>query len=341
MNETFPPGSNVGLDDEADTSDSNVPESGTSQPIPLSETVYRAIAAINRSAPNQEAPQPAVAAPSTAAASPPAPLPEAVGDSKGGRLASQARALAESITASFVDRVTAETQRNGGVVNLQDIQDLEGEFEKKTDALQITLENAMDDFARAREQSHFSLTRDNPFDRLFVAEIDDMFVGDEEAPRSFHKVSRRILPGFFKAMNLMMTPDLIEEYQERTRAIVKRVSEGREDDFTWEDVFKEADAQDLCLEAQVAMALHFEELDKRSEWFVKLINENLPPLDPSSSPAAKDWRLSPETFSELVGALFAKLRKALASEMGEIKITLRHGAGTCGALINVLEQFDD
>ena len=89
------------------------------------------------------------------------------------------------------------------------------------------------------------------------------------------------------------------------------------------------------------MALHFEELDRRSEWFVNLINENLPPLDPSFSPAAKDWRLTPETFSELVGALFAKLRTALASEMGEIKITLRHGAGTCGVLINVLEQFDN
>jgi len=340
MNETFPPGPNFGPDDEADTSDSNVPDSGASQPIPLSETVYRAIAAINRTAPQQQAAQPAVAAPSSAATSP-VPLPEAIGQSKGGRLASQARALAESITASFVDRITAETQRNGGVLNVQDIHDLEGEFEKKTDALQITLENALDDFARAREQSHFSLTRENPFDRLFVAEIDDLFVGDEEAPRSFHKVSRRILPGFFKAMKLMMTPDLIEEYQERTRAIVKRVSEGREDDFTWEDVFKEADAQDLCLEAQVAMALHFEELDRRSEWFVNLINENLPPLDPSFSPAAKDWRLTPETFSELVGALFAKLRTALASEMGEIKITLRHGAGTCGVLINVLEQFDN
>jgi hypothetical protein len=334
MNETFPPGPNFGPDDKADTSDSGAP-----QPIPLSETVYRAIAAINRAAPPSAA-QPAVAAPPTAPTSP-APLPEALGDSKGGRLASQARALAESITTSFVDRITAETQRNGGVLNLQDIHDLEGEFEKKTDALQITLENALDDFARAREQSHFSLTRENPFDRLFVAEIHDLFVSDEEAPRSFHKVSRRILPGFFKAMNLMMTPDLIEKFNERTRTIVKRVSEGREDDFTWEDVFKEADAQELCLEAQVAIAFHFKELDKRSQWFVNLINENLPPLDPSFSPAAKDWRVTPETFRELLGELFAKLRGTLASEMGEIKITLRHGAGTCGVLINVLEQFDD
>ncbi len=335
MNETFPPGPDYGPDDEASNSGSDVPASCTPQPIQLSETVYRAIAAINRSAP-----QPAIAAPSAATPSP-ASLPEAVGDSKGGRLASQARALAESITASFVDRITAETQRNGGVLNLQDIQDLEGEFEKKTDALQIILENALDDFARARVQSHFSLTRENPFDRLFVAEIDTLFVSDEEAPRSFHKVSRRILPGFFKAMKLMMAPDLIEDYQERTRAIVERVSAGREDDFTWEDVFKDADAQELCLEAQVAMALHFEKLDKRSQWFVNLINENLPPLDPSTSPAAKGWRLTPETFGELVSELFAKLRATLASEMGEIKITHRHGAGTCGVLINVLDQFDN
>jgi len=334
MSETIPPDSGFGSDDEATAS-----EATASQPIPLSETVYRAIAAINGTGPQRpplSAPQP-----STANSIPSTKSSLASTTSKGGRLASQARTLAKSITASFVDRITAEAQKNGGDLNIQDIHNLEGEFEKKTDALQLTLENALDDFARAREQSHFSLTREHPFDRLFVSEIDNLFVSDEEAPRSFHKVSRRILPGFFKAMSLMMTPDLIDEYQERTRAIVKRVSEGREDDFTWDDVFVETDAQDICLEAQVAMAFHFKELDKRSQWFVNLINENLPPLPATSSPAAHDWRLTPQTFREVVSSLFNKLRKTLDSEMGEIKITLRHGAGTCGALISVLDQVDN
>lgn len=329
---------NISADSDGETSKS---DANIRHPIPLSTTVYRAIAAVHRPALPQPAPDAIVGSPVSGGAYTSPVTAGPVLASKGGRLASQARALAESITASFVDRITTEARKNGGTLSIQDLQELKGEFEKKTDALQTTLENTLEDFAKARERSHFSLSRGNPFDRLFVSEIDYLFVSDEEAPRSFHKVSRRILPGFFKAMKLMMTPELIEEFQERTRVIVKRVSEGREDDFTWEDVFRETDAQELCLDAQVAMAIHFNELDKRSEWFVNLINENLPSLPATSSPASKDWRLTPQTFQEMLNSLFAKLRKTLTNEMGETKITLRHGADTCGTLVRILEQFDD
>jgi hypothetical protein len=305
--------------------------------IPLGTAVYRAISAVHRPTLPQPDPDAIVKAPISAPPVAKAP----VSGLKGGRLASQVRALAETVTGSFVDRITSKAQKNGGMLSIQDLQGLEEEFGKQVSVLQITLENAFDDFAKARDQSHFRLSGDNPFDRLFVSEIDHLFVSDEAAPRSFHKVSRRILPGFFKAMKLMMTPELIKEFQERTRIIVKRVSEGREDDFSWEDVFREADAQELCLEAQVKMAIHFKELDKRSEWFVNLINENLPPLPATSSPASKDWRLTAQTFQEILNSLFAKLRKTLANEIGKIKITRRHGADTCHMLMNVIEQFDD
>lgn len=320
-------------------SDDKTPGSDTNnnRPIPLSTVVYRAIASVHRPSAQQPTPDVVLEAPITDTYSPPGPTIV----SKGGRLESHARALAVSITGLFVDRITSEAQKNGGALNINDILGIKDEFEKKTVALQITLENALEDFAIAREQSHFSLSRDNPFNRLFVSEIDFLFVSDEEAPRSFHKVSRRILPGFFKAMKLMMTPELIEQFQDRTRAIIKRVSEGREDDFAWEDVFRETDAQELCLDAEVAMAFHFKELEKRSEWFVNLINENLPPLPAASSPASKDWRLSPQTFQDLLNSLFAKLRKTLSNEIGIMKVTQRHGADTCGNLMHVLEQFDN
>ncbi len=316
------------------TSDS---DAAIRHPIPLSATVYRAIAAVQRSTLRQPKTDAVVEASSSIANTPPVTT-NPVSVSKGGQLAARARALTEAVTGSFFDCITSKMQKNGGVLSMQDLED---EFGKQASTLQITLENAFEDFAKARDQSHFRLSGDNPFDRLFISEIDFLFVSDEEAPRSFHKVSRRILPGLFKAMKLMMTPELIKEFQERTRVIVKRVSEGREDDFIWEDVFTETDAQDLCLEAQVKMAVHFTELDKRSDWFVNLINENLPPLLAAGSPASKDWRLTTQTFQEILNSLFARLRKTLITETGKIKITHRYGSDTCGMLVEIMKQFDD
>ena len=191
----------------------------------------------------------------------------------------QSRTLAETVVGSFLDRLTAEAELRGGWLSVGDIRALSHEFEKKTEALQAVFEESFEAYVRIRERAVWNQARRYPFDRLIVKKFERLFVGEGGPAFRDGGLSRRMLPGFFLAMNLMLGDDVIEDYQARCRAIIERLQEKSGEDFEWDDAHKDPEADRVTLDAVAAMASYFGNLEKRTAWFLGMINDHLAPPD--------------------------------------------------------------
>ncbi|MDP6429623.1 MAG: hypothetical protein QGH73_09770 [Rhodospirillales bacterium] len=234
------------------------------------------------------------------------------------------RALAQTVVSTFTDRLKLEAQRHGGYLTVSDISQLADEFDRKRAQLEQVFQQSFEQYVRARERSVFDHARAYPFDRLIVNTFEEMFLKERAKADAEDAVTRRFLPGFFLAMDMMIGKDMVEEFQEACRKIVTRLSAGKEQSFNWQMLYDDKAAQDLCLDALAAFAPYFDDWKKRRDWFLPLINGNLD--------AADDWELTPKGLGNLVGAMFSKLKAGLADPEIRAGLEKRHGRGPCAQL---------
>lgn len=257
-----------------------------------------------------------------------------------GSPASQSQALAEAVVGSLVDRLTAEAARKGGSLTIQDIQSLNHEFAKKAQSLQTVFEASFEEYVRARERASWEQARQYPFDRVIVKKFSHLFSEFEQAPARPGMVSRRILPGFFMALNMMLGPELIEGFQEQCRAIVDRIRAVHPEQFDWSLVYEDPEAKDIAIDALATMGLYFRDLAKRGEWLTTIINSHLPPpAEKAMGTPEGEWRLSPPSLKRLLAALFADLGDAIKDARTRARINRDHGPDAIATLMNVLERL--
>ena len=87
----------------------------------------------------------------------------------------QARALADTVISSLIDRLIGEANRKGGHLSTADLRALNDEFAKKADALQKVFQKSFEDYVRARERSAWDQSRQYPFDRIIVRKFANLF----------------------------------------------------------------------------------------------------------------------------------------------------------------------
>jgi hypothetical protein len=242
------------------------------------------------------------------------------------------RLLAQTVVSSFVDRLNEEARRKGGYLTTRDIAELSHEFQQKTDALQQIFQQTLEQYVRARERAAFDHARRFPFDRVIVNTFAHLFDPERVRDEAEFSVTRRVLPGFFLAVDKMLGPELMESYQVRCRAIVERLSPGAESALDWEQVYADRETRDLCCDALVDMAPYFEDVEKRCEWFIGLVNGNLT--------AGEEWVMTDQAFYNLIDALFANLRQMLQDPMRKLDLAERHGQQATRALDATFKAMD-
>jgi hypothetical protein len=256
--------------------------------------------------------------------------------------AEQSRALAVTVVASFGNRMKAEALRKGGVLNSDDINALDNEFKEKIDVLQAMFEKSFEDYVVARERAVWDQKRDFPFDRQIVDKFSHLFPSPVGLSLADGAVSRRVLPGFFVALNLMLGEEATEGYQNRCRAAVDRLKGEHGREFTWEDVQDDKEIEETTIDAVVAMAEHFEDLDKRADWFINVVNSHLAPADAGREGAdALVWEMDETTFWTFLHALYSDVRRLTSSEPGRLQIAMRYGGETCAFLVEFMNFLED
>lgn len=190
---------------------------------------------------------------------------------------------------------------------------------------------------KARHRTHDIQARENFFGRLLVRRFAHLFIEDDGSLPVDKVISRRILPGFFVAVDMMLGPELVEDYQRRCREIVKRLGGDTGGNVSWEDYYSDQEAVKLVLDAQIKMALHFREIEKRIVWLTTLINNHVGAA--SHRPSAQLIR-SQET-AILLSYLFSDLAKVLSEEDGRRFISRRYGEDICIRLSQVTTAIHD
>lgn len=256
--------------------------------------------------------------------------------------AGHGQALAQTVVGSFVERLKAEAKRKGGTLTMEDLEALNREFQEKTKALQALFEQSFEEYVRSQGGQPRGHARHDPFGRLMVHRISHLFAEGQALPEEDDgAVSRRILPGFFMALDMMLGADVVAGYRDTCARIAERVRDGRDDDGSWDEVLADTEANAVVLDAQVAIALHFHDLEKRSAWMVDLVNSHLSRPDdaPGEDGDAADWQFTEGACRRVLEALLSDLKQALSDEAGRRTLGQAHGAEACAALDEVMKQL--
>ena len=276
------------------------------------------------------------AAAPTQGGKPAAPKPvvdSAPSPSAGGSIADASRQLVETIVATFTDRLKSEAQKRDGSLDSADIDRLADELGRKRAQLEAVFRQTFENYVRARERAAFDHARQYPFDRLIVNTFAELFSPRRADLDGLDRVTRQVLPGFFLALDRMVPPDRIEEFQRRCRAILARINPGDEQVMDWNLLYADPDAKLLLLDALAAFAPYFESFEKRRGWFLPLVNDHL------LLNGEDDWVLTPTGFINLALAMFAPLRAELNDLAGRGRMMDRYGAAECQRILMAIQAL--
>ena len=247
---------------------------------------------------------------------------------------STSKVLADTMVQAFVDRMKAEAKAKGGHLSVQDLENMQDDFDRLAAGLSGALAKSFEVYVKARERSVWDQQRDYPFDRLMVQRFSPLFKeGDTLGPED---LSRRMLPGFFVALGMMLGPDVVEDNQKKLRVVVDRVEAQGKSVFNWDDVYKDQTSKGIALSTEVAIAIHFDEFEKRSVWFIDIVNGHLAPIHADTHPNVANWEMTPARFKNFLDGLLKDLRSQLETDSGKMAITKRYGAEACAGLYDIL-----
>ena len=138
---------------------------------------------------------------------------------------------------------------------------------------------------------------------------------------------------------MLLGPESVGRYHERCEGIVARIQADLDDvPFDWEMFYNEKDALTVSLDAQLLIAAGFQDFDKRSKWFMDLVNSNLTPPADDASAGEKAWNLSEQGFRRMLDALCGNLRKVMSSEKGRERMMKRHGRDAVAVALTTLKR---
>ena len=178
------------------------------------------------------------------------------------------------------------------------------EQENLFDGAWMTLETDIDT-VKARQNA---AVRHDPFGRLLVSRFAHLLEGREAGDLEHGALSREILTPFFKVIRMMVGVDMLEEIDGEIHAIIDQHAdeddELRDPTDYWDHLAEEPQVANRLNLVFARMALHFKDYERRKQWMLQLVNDNLPHGD-------HGWVFTNEHCVRLLRALFRDVRAAL------------------------------
>lgn len=271
----------------------------------------------------------------------PEPAPKRAAEPSPGKVRNPAssrdvsKAMVTNSMGSVVGTMREKALQNGGSLSLQDIDAMEQELAAQARAMEAQFESVLKDYADAIDQEKWNLERAKPFYRLMVKQFSHLL----KEPPGRKSVHRRMLPGFYQAISMLLGPESVARYHERCEGIVARIQADPDDrPFDWEVFYIEKDALTVSLDAQLLIAAGFRDFDKRTKWFLDLVNSNLAEPADDASAGEKAWSLSEAGLRRMLDALFGNLRKVMSSAKGRDRMVKRHGQDAVSVALTTLKR---
>lgn len=234
----------------------------------------------------------------------------------------------------FADRLDAAGQDAGGQITRAEIDKVLSVFKHIQDPGLVRLYvEIWDVLEQAAEEAHWSRIRTQPLERLVVQSFEDIL-----AERGVHAVagrtiSRRMLPGFLTALKQMIGPEMLEEYERRSRELVEAERRRVGDVALWAVLERSHMAHTIVNDVLVYVARYFTNVAKRRAWLIDQIGRNLSPAAPDVDGAA---HFGDQEFHMLMERLYRPLADMLATESGRMALDKRYGPANLATLEQVI-----
>ena len=257
----------------------------------------------------------------------------------------QCEGLAFAILHAFAERLTGEAERTDGVISADRIQALVRTFgAEEAEHFRANFRSRLEEFLTRREKEFWDQNRKRPFDRVLVKRFAHL-LAPEGGLGTEGPLSRRLLPGFFQAMEKLAGPELFSQCQRACKGILraKREEPGADAGDLYDELYDSEEANGLVDDVLMVVASHFAEFDRRVDWLLDLINGHLgiPEDYEFEGPAVYTWQLERQGLLDLLGGLFASIREKMASEPGRHQIQERYGQKARGIIETLLVHLDE
>jgi len=220
--------------------------------------------------------------------------------------------IAELIEQKFMGLLRQRLARSDGRLNEEDLAEMSTEFREHMGEIRNIFLDAVKSYANASRRSLSEEHRTNAFHRLMVHRFEERLAPDNALDKTPDRLSRRMLPGFFSMLSLMVGQDNLAKFHRQTDTLVNRLRAELGDKFDWADVYDSKEGRRIALRAEILIARNFRDVEKRIAWLVAFINGNLIAIK-RALPGA-DWSFSEPAARNLLRDLFSGIRATMINK---------------------------
>jgi hypothetical protein len=253
------------------------------------------------------------------------------------------REITHTVTDHFVDELLTFMKENRrDVLERRDIVDLSRQFKAQDESRCLdSVHKIAGEWFTEVERDYWEQNRRHPFERILVKRFAHLFPPteslDDEAT-----LSRRLLPGFFIAVEGLAGREFVNQCRGAGRGILRQLREAFGEDFEWKDYYGDAAANNLVDDLLAVMAWNFGDFNHRLDGLCGVVNANLaPPEDYAfEGDAVESWTLHRAGAVAMMTALYADLGVNLGSLSARKDIQRRYGERGMQALQHLVEEIE-
>ncbi|OSQ39653.1 hypothetical protein [Thalassospira mesophila] len=241
-----------------------------------------------------------------------------------------------SVLERFASGLSEKARSQGDVVSIGDINKALGAL-KNQPALFEDAWYALESEVIAANARRTPSIRHDPFGRLMVSRFAHLLEGREAGDLEHGALSREMLHPFFQVIRMMVGADTIEQIDTEIRTIVETHADAEDEMRDATDYWDHLSANPLVSKqitmVFVRMAMHFADYEKRKNWFIQLVNDNMHRNGAS-------WEFTESHFIKLIRALFRDVRAILASPDQSALLAAEIDHGKVTILRGVMANLD-
>jgi len=172
------------------------------------------------------------------------------------------------------------------------------------------------------EEAFWMQERKFPLERLLVKHFALLLADRGKAPVQGATLSRRVIPAFQYALHQMVGPEMLMEYEERSRNLIQKIRTKAGDKFDWGLVYDNPQANVITMDVLVYASRYFTDISKRRQWMIDVFQRMMPV---AKDDAEKIWRFGDMEFHMLIGSLYRDLYDMVETEAGADWVKERYG----------------
>ena len=243
---------------------------------------------------------------------------------------------------SFKIRAAAESSQKG--LSAKDVEGLIDDFMEK--GRYKTLVNFQERFEltlREHERDIWDRTRARPFERVLIQRFCHLFPSEGELHDAEGAVSRRMIPGFLKAIEQLVGHLHYKRLCHECKAIITLMKRQKLKEFRWYDIYDDHNANALIDEALAVVALTFVDFEKNLNWLLSIINAELEVAEfyAFEGEAVDSWELDRIGLIKVLRGLYVPFAKWSGEKINDRKqIERLYGVHSAAAIRSILLSLE-